>query len=67
MAQGDCSTLSWAHKMHHGRQVIVRTSSKVAAGLVNEISPKHVRIGETRIERRDIVTIRTLARSHRTG
>lgn len=63
--EGDRTTLSWAHAMHHRREVVVRTSSDVAAGTVNELTLTHVRIGNKRIERRKILTVRVLARAAR--
>ncbi len=61
--RGDYSSRTWAALMDEHREVVARTSTEVAAGLINEITPTHVRIGNKRIIRANIVSSRKVPRT----
>lgn len=62
---GDWTTVTWAQYMQSKKFVIVRTNSDVVAGEVNEITPVRVRIGNTRVDRDNIVSVHALSRTKR--
>lgn len=61
--KGDYGTVTWARFMARRDELVVRTSSDVAAGPVNELSIGWVRIGNKRVQRKNIITARVLART----
>ena len=64
--QGDWGTVRWAHAMARDTEVIVSSTSAVAAGTVNEITRTHVRIGNKRVERKYIKKVTKLTRTNGT-
>ena len=62
---GDWTTVTWAQYMQNKKYVIVRTNADVIAGEVNEITPVRVRVGNTRVDRENIVSVHALPRTKR--
>ena len=60
MKKGDRSTIWWARMMDSQTQIAIKTNTTVAAGSVNQISRREVRVGEKRISRSEIVSVRKL-------
>lgn len=55
---GDWTTLRWAYAMDRNKALFVSTKSGITAGTVNEISLTHIRVGDRRVPRKEIVLAR---------